>query len=104
MLRGPVHNAAPGRRSQFLLARVMACVDFHSSFSDMAMYDSPLEPLLASTTKGTTKGRSRRRIKLLSFTTLFPNAAQPIHGIFVENRLRQLAATGAVEVRVLAPV
>lgn len=42
-------------------------------------------------------------MKILSFTTLFPNAAQPIHGVFVENRLRQLAATG-VEVRVVAPV
>lgn len=43
-------------------------------------------------------------MKILSFTTLFPNAAQPIHGVFVENRLRQLAATREVEVRVLAPV
>lgn len=43
-------------------------------------------------------------MKILSFTTLFPNAAQPIHGVFVENRLRQLAATKAVEVRVVAPV
>ncbi|MGE4062928.1 MAG: glycosyltransferase family 4 protein [Rhodospirillaceae bacterium] len=43
-------------------------------------------------------------MKLLSFTTLFPNAAQPIHGVFVENRLRQLAATGAAEIRVVAPV
>lgn len=43
-------------------------------------------------------------MRILSFTTLFPNAAQPIHGVFVENRLRQLAATGEVEVRVVAPV
>jgi len=43
-------------------------------------------------------------MKILSFTTLFPNAAQPIHGVFVENRLRQLVATGAAEVRVVAPV
>jgi teichuronic acid biosynthesis glycosyltransferase TuaC len=43
-------------------------------------------------------------MKILSFTTLFPNAAQPIHGVFVENRLRQLAATKAVEIRVVAPV
>lgn len=43
-------------------------------------------------------------MKILSFTTLFPSTAQPIHGIFVENRLRQLAATKAVEVRVVAPV
>lgn len=43
-------------------------------------------------------------MKLLSFTTLYPNAAQPIHGVFVENRLRQLAATRAAEIRVVAPV
>ena len=43
-------------------------------------------------------------MKLLTFTTLYPSAAQPIHGIFVENRLRRLAATGEAEVRVVAPV
>ena len=43
-------------------------------------------------------------MRILSFTTLYPNAAQPIHGVFVENRLRQLAATGQVELRVVAPV
>lgn len=42
-------------------------------------------------------------MKLLSFTTLYPNAAQPIHGVFVENRLRHLAAAG-VEVKVVAPI
>ncbi|TAK99049.1 MAG: glycosyltransferase family 4 protein [Rhodospirillaceae bacterium] len=43
-------------------------------------------------------------MRILSFTTLYPNSAQPIHGVFVENRLRQLAATGEVELRVVAPV
>lgn len=43
-------------------------------------------------------------IRLLTFTTLFPNAAQPTHGIFVENRLRYLVASGEVESRVVAPV
>lgn len=43
-------------------------------------------------------------MKLLTFTTLYPSAVQPIHGIFVENRLRRLAATGEAEVRVVAPV
>jgi glycosyltransferase involved in cell wall biosynthesis len=44
------------------------------------------------------------RVKVLTFTSLFPNAAQPRHGIFVENRLRHLVATGQVEVRVVAPI
>jgi teichuronic acid biosynthesis glycosyltransferase TuaC len=35
---------------------------------------------------------------------LYPNAAQPIRGIFVENRLRHLAVSGEVDVRVVAPV
>lgn len=42
-------------------------------------------------------------LRLLTFTTLFPNQAQPQHGVFVENRLRHLLASGAVEARVIAP-
>ncbi|MEI8395836.1 MAG: glycosyltransferase family 4 protein [Rhodospirillaceae bacterium] len=43
-------------------------------------------------------------LRLLTVTTLFPNQAQPTHGIFVENRLRHLLATGEVTARVVAPV
>jgi len=43
-------------------------------------------------------------MKVLTFTTLYPNAARPAHGIFVETRLRQLLASGQVESKVLAPV
>src|SRR5215471_10902488 len=43
-------------------------------------------------------------IRLLTFSTLFPNAGQPNHGVFVENRLRHLIATGQAESTVLAPV
>ncbi len=43
-------------------------------------------------------------MNILTFTTLYPNAVQPQHGIFVENRLRHLAASGRVDVRVVAPV
>lgn len=43
-------------------------------------------------------------MKLLTFSTLFPNAAMPSHGVFVENRLRHLVAGGRVEARVVAPV
>jgi teichuronic acid biosynthesis glycosyltransferase TuaC len=43
-------------------------------------------------------------IRVLTFTTLYPSAAQPSHGIFVENRLRHLLATGRVQARVIAPV
>jgi teichuronic acid biosynthesis glycosyltransferase TuaC len=44
------------------------------------------------------------KLRLLTFTTLFPNREQPNHGIFVENRLRHLVATGEAESTVLAPV
>jgi len=43
-------------------------------------------------------------VKVLTFSTLFPNAVTPHHGVFVENRLRQLVAGGRVEARVVAPV
>lgn len=43
-------------------------------------------------------------MKILTFSTLYPNAARPIHGIFVETRLRQLLSSGEVESKVVAPV
>ncbi len=43
-------------------------------------------------------------IRLVTFTTLFPNAVQPAHGVFVENRLRHLVASGLASSRVVAPV
>ncbi|MBI1179239.1 MAG: glycosyltransferase [Alphaproteobacteria bacterium] len=43
-------------------------------------------------------------MNVLSVTTLYPNRAQPVHGIFVENRLRHLAASGEVALTVVAPV
>jgi glycosyltransferase involved in cell wall biosynthesis len=43
-------------------------------------------------------------MKILTFSTLYPSAARPSHGIFVETRLRHLLANGQVESRVVAPV
>jgi glycosyltransferase involved in cell wall biosynthesis len=43
-------------------------------------------------------------MRILTFSTLYPNAARPGHGIFVETRLRHLLASGRVEARVVAPV
>lgn len=42
--------------------------------------------------------------RILTFTTLYPNAVQPVHGVFVENRLRHLVASGDLTAQVLAPV
>jgi teichuronic acid biosynthesis glycosyltransferase TuaC len=43
-------------------------------------------------------------MRLLTFSTLYPNAVTPSHGIFVETRLRHLLASGQAESRVIAPV
>jgi teichuronic acid biosynthesis glycosyltransferase TuaC len=43
-------------------------------------------------------------VKILTFTSLYPNAVNPQHGIFVENRLRKLVETGEVDARVIAPI
>lgn len=43
-------------------------------------------------------------MRVLVFSTLYPNAMRPDHGIFVETRLRHLVAAGNVEAKVLAPV
>lgn len=43
-------------------------------------------------------------IRLLTFSTLYPNSVSPSHGIFVETRLRHLLTSGEVESRVIAPV
>lgn len=51
-----------------------------------------------------TATKSGRVLRVLAFTTLFPNEAQPQHGIFVENRLRHLIASGRVQAQVVAPV
>ncbi len=43
-------------------------------------------------------------LRLLTFSTLFPHTARPNQGIFVENRLRHLLASGQATSLVLAPV
>lgn len=43
-------------------------------------------------------------VKVLAFTSLFPCETRPTHGIFLQHRLRHLAASSDVQIRVLAPV
>ena len=45
-----------------------------------------------------------RPLRTLLFSTLYPSSARPVHGIFVETRLRELLKGGGVETRVVAPV
>lgn len=46
---------------------------------------------------------SVQRPRILVFSTLYPNAAVPQHGVFVENRLRHLLSGGQVTADVVAP-
>ena len=43
-------------------------------------------------------------MRILVYTTLFPNSVNPQHGIFVETRLRELVARHDIDARVVAPV
>jgi glycosyltransferase involved in cell wall biosynthesis len=45
-----------------------------------------------------------RTLRTLVFSSLYPSSARPLHGIFVETRLRELLRSGRVEARVVAPV
>jgi len=54
--------------------------------------------------KGRPSGGLGYSVRILTFSTLFPNAAQPNFGVFVENRLRHLVESGRVDAQVLAPI
>ena len=43
-------------------------------------------------------------MKVLLFSSLYPSTVRPIHGIFVETRLRELLKTEQVQAKVVAPV
>lgn len=45
-----------------------------------------------------------RPVRVLLFSTLYPSAARPLHGIFVETRLRELLQRHPVQAKVIAPV
>src|SRR5579859_7384265 len=49
-------------------------------------------------------GSTAKQIRLVTYSSLYPNAIRPTHGVFVENRLRQLVASGQAVSRVVAPV
>mgnify|MGYP006429360195 CR=1 FL=1 len=49
-------------------------------------------------------GAPKPSLRLLVFTTLYPNAVQPHHGVFVENRLTNLVGESGYAAEVVAPV
>ncbi len=42
-------------------------------------------------------------MRVLTVTSLYPNAVQPNHAVFVENRMRRVHETGEAEISVIAP-
>lgn len=52
----------------------------------------------------TARTASNSKIRVLVFSTLFPNEAQPAHGLFVWRRLQEVLATGRISAKVVAPV
>ena len=67
---------------------------------------SPVQDLPAIHAAGSrgSESASERPVQLLTFSTLFPHDGRPNHGIFVENRLKHLLATGRAKSTVVAPV
>src|SRR5438132_3990688 len=51
---------------------------------------------------GSIADRKRRRLRVLIYTTLFPNSVQPLHGNFILERMRHLQ--DFVDMSVIAPV
>jgi teichuronic acid biosynthesis glycosyltransferase TuaC len=45
-----------------------------------------------------------RPIKVLSFSTLFPNNLQPSHGVFLRHRLAHLSRSNEIRLQIVAPV
>ena len=44
-----------------------------------------------------------QRTRILCFSSLYPSSALPRHGIFIENRMRSLAESGRVDLKILSP-
>jgi glycosyltransferase involved in cell wall biosynthesis len=63
-----------------------------------------LENNLSESAFGREEGPARKRLRILTYSTLYPSVVQPSHGIFVENRLRHLVSMGRVQAQVVAPV
>ena len=47
---------------------------------------------------------AEKKTKTLFFSTLYPNSAQPSHGIFLEQRIKHIVQSGEIEAVVVAPM
>src|SRR5690606_20520876 len=102
------HSPAPCRLSPGILPCERHSADRTACESRPSTASSPwCAPMALSLLQGerpVTVDAQGRPLRVLSFTTLYPNAEKPQYCVFVENRLRQLLASGEVSARVLAPV
>jgi teichuronic acid biosynthesis glycosyltransferase TuaC len=57
-----------------------------------------------SNARSTDSSDRRPKLRILTFTNLYPNTETPQKGVFVENRLRQLVGRGEILARVIAPI
>lgn len=62
------------------------------------------QPLASTPSDDRSSKANRTPLRVLTFTTLYPNRVTPHHGVFVEQRLRNLLASQEVTSRVIAPV
>lgn len=69
------------------------------SVADTARYASAAVPLVRSTCA---PGAPKAALRVLTFSSIFPNEAEPLHGLFVAARARALAQMA--DVQVMAPV
>ena len=60
--------------------------------------------LYCTSSEGRCTTDSQGKIRLLVFTSLYPNSVRPRHGVFVEERLRHLVDSGRIAATVVAPV
>ena len=61
-------------------------------------------PQSTEITSPESSSRARRPRRVLVFSSTFPSAVQPIHGVFVKERVRHVAALPECDVRVVSPV
>lgn len=85
----------------------MIPVASRTALTEGALNNAPTDRAASPSTyiaKPTVRVRDGRPIRLLVITSLYPNAEQPRHGVFIEERLRKLIATSRVSATVVAPV
>lgn len=59
---------------------------------------------MSDAARGNLLSKPPMSVRTLLFSTLYPSSADPLRGVFVETRLRELLSTGQVTTKVVAPV